>query len=201
MPTYVDKWGRKVENPEPVCVGEFAHAVDSKSRVAIPYAFRKQMRLVDGDKVVMARGPDCCIEVHTAEGWRTHVEEVMGGVPLYDPRARRLRRTRLSQSREVELDSQGRILIPKNLKDVTGISDSAVIIGVGRFFEVWEPARHRAYFQSADSRYDDDLLALDRSGPQGAGKEDGESKKEEGGVREQQAGVRQDDVSRAGDGQ
>ncbi len=158
----MEKWGTQVDNREPVCVGEFTHAVDSKSRVAIPHAFRKEMRLVDGDKVVVARGPDCCIEVHTAEGWRKHVEKVMGSVPLYDPQARRLRRARLSQSREVELDSQGRILIPKNLKDVSGIADSAVIIGVGPFFEIWEPGRYRTYFQSADSRYDDDLLMLDR---------------------------------------
>ncbi len=122
----------------------------------------------------------------------------MGGVPLYDPQARRLRRTRLSQSREVELDSQGRILIPKNLKDVTGITDSAVIIGVGPFFEVWEPTRYRTYFQSADSQYDDDLTRLDRLRPQGnrpevvSGTACGQNPKTE---------PQQDDVSRAGDGQ
>jgi MraZ protein len=180
-----------VENHKPVCVGEFLHSVDPKSRVAIPHAFRKEMRLVDGDKVVMARGPDCCIEVHTSEGWRKHIEEVMGGVSLYDPQARRLRRTRLSRSREVELDSQGRMLIPKNLKEMAGITDSAVIIGVGPFFEVWEPNRYQTYFGLADSQYDNDLMKIDRLKSQG----------EQAAARSMRAESVRDDVPRAGDGQ
>jgi MraZ protein len=150
-----------VENPDPVCIGEFLHSVDPKSRVAIPHAFRKAMRLVDGDKVVVARGPDCCIEVHTLDGWKRHVEDTMGGISLYDPQARRLRRTRLSRAHEVEVDSQGRILIPKNLKDVSGIADQAMVIGVGPFFEAWEPNRYQQYFGPADEQYDRDLIKLD----------------------------------------
>jgi MraZ protein len=166
-----------VNNSESVFVGEFIHSVDGKGRVAVPNAFRRKFTPDTDGKLVLARGPDRCIEAHTLSEWVRHVSETMGSMSLYKPQARRLRRSRLSQAREVELDGQGRILIPRNLKDLAGIVGEAVVIGVGPFFEMWEPGRYREYFGRADEQYDDDLVELDEMNREGDhGTEHGEGR-------------------------
>jgi MraZ protein len=106
----------------------------------------------------------------------------MEQLPLYDEQALRIRRSRLASAREVEVDGQGRVLIPRNLREVAGIAESAVVLGVGPFFEVWEPGRYRQYLRVAEEHYRDDLNLLDGPG--------GEV------VRKTEDGT----VSRAGDG-
>lgn len=165
-----------MNNSEPIFVGEFTHSVDGKGRVAVPNAFRRKFAPDEDGKLVLARAPNRCIEVHTLGEWVEHVNKTMKNMSLYRPQARRLRRARLSQAREVDLDGQGRILVPKNLKDLAGITGEAVIIGVGPFFEMWEPGRYREYLGRADEQYDEDLAELDEpgreSGP-GAGHDEG----------------------------
>jgi len=182
----VEKWWKVVNNSAADFIGEFPHAVDGKGRLAVPNQFRKKLPPETQGKLVLARGPNSCIEVYTLPVWNQHVTEMMRSMSLYRPQARRLIRSRLSQAREVDLDGQGRVLIPKSLKDLAGITGEAVVIGVGPFFEVWEPVRYREYFGQAGERYDDDLVELDE---QSRGRERTPGHDEPGG-----------DLPRAGDG-
>ena len=151
-----------MNNSEPILVGEFVHSVDTKGRVAVPSPFRKKLNLGPGDKLVLSRGLDQCVQAYTETGWSAHVDKLLAGQPLYDAESIRLKRRFLPQACEVELDNQGRVLLPRNLKDVSGIKDAAVIIGVGGFFELWEPGRYRQYSSDADATFDQDLIGLNR---------------------------------------
>jgi len=193
----VEKWWKVVNNSEQILVGEFVHSVDAKGRVAVPNPFRKKLNLGAEDKLVLARGPNLCIEGHTVTEWAEHVDDTMGGMPLYEPRSRRLRRTRLARAAEVELDGQGRILVPRNLKDMAGITGEAVFIGVGPFFEIWEPGRYQQYFGEADRQYDDDLVELDEQGMRRGTRA---GSRDNTGGRSADDGQVRGDVPRTGDG-
>lgn len=143
-------------------IGTFEHAVDVKGRVAVPTAFRRKLQSVAAHGLVLARGPDRCIELYSRDAWVAHVRETLGELSLYDPQARRLRRTKLGNAWEVEMDEQGRVLIPQVLREIAGISSAAVIRGVGSFIELWDPARYREYSGGAEESYDKDLVELDR---------------------------------------
>jgi MraZ protein len=146
-----------VNNTDPILVGEFVHSVDAKGRVAIPSSFRKKLNLGPGDKLVLSRGLTQCIEAHTVAEWAVHVAGMLGGLSLYDPKVRRLRTTVLSQANEVELDGQGRVLLPRNLREMSGVGNEAAIIGQRDFFEVWEPVRYRSYLAESETTFDKDL--------------------------------------------
>lgn len=162
----VEKWWTVVNNSKTIYIGEFEHSVDSKGRIAVPNAFR---RLLPSERcsLVLVRGADDCIEVHSASEWAEHFSQKMERLPLYDEQALRIRRSRLASAREVEIDGQGRVLIPKNLRDIAGIVDSAVVLGVGPFFEIWEPCRYRQYLRAAEGHYRNDLSLLDGEFKQG----------------------------------
>lgn len=168
-------------------IGTFEHAVDAKGRLAVPTQFRRKLQPVAAHGLVLARGPNHCIELYTRDAWITHVRETVGEMPLYDPQARRLRRAKLGNAWDVEMDEQGRVLIPQALREMSGIAGAAVVTGVGSFIEVWDPARYRAYAGEADENYDRDLVEMDRLQREGGGR----TGKEPG---------TQGDVSPAGDG-
>ncbi len=143
-------------------IGTFEHAVDAKGRLAVPTQFRRKLQPVLERGLVLARGPNQCIELYARDAWVAHVQEIFGGMSLYDPQARRLRRAKLANAWDVEIDEQGRVLIPQALREMSGIKSAAVVTGVGSFIEIWDPARHREYSGKASENYDNDLVELDR---------------------------------------
>jgi MraZ protein len=143
-------------------IGTYEHAVDAKGRLAVPTQFRRKLQAVMAHGLVLARGPNRCIELYTRDAWVAHVRETTGEMSLYDPQARRLRRAKLGNAWEVEMDEQGRVLIPQQLREMSGISSAAVVTGIGSFIEIWDPARYREYSGEADENYDKDLVEMDR---------------------------------------
>jgi len=112
--------------------GEYEHSVDDKGRVVIPQDFRGPL----GDRFIVTRGPDKSVLVMPTTVWQPIQEN------LRDPNLHRDRaflQRMLGGRTEVSLDPQSRLAIPKHLRDHAGISNSqtAVIVGQGRKFEIW----------------------------------------------------------------
>jgi MraZ protein len=142
-------------------VDEFVHSVDDKLRVAVPAQYRAPLVKLEERRLVLARGKHACIEGHAKFEWDTHVAERLGRLDLYDEDDLIVRRLWLSQATEVELDGQGRILLPRRLKDVAGIQKAAKFIGLGPFFEIWDPARYDEFVRKYGQDYDKYLTRLD----------------------------------------
>ena len=88
-------------------MGEYAHNIDRKGRLIMPAKFREDL----GEHVVVNRGLDGCLYVYTAKQWET-VYQKLSALPSTNRDARMFQRMMLSKAAEVDLDSQGRILIP-----------------------------------------------------------------------------------------
>lgn len=128
-------------------MGEFDHTVDDKGRVAIPAKFRS--RFADG--LVLSRGLDRCLFVHTTADWAVFAEKI-GKAPLTQADARNFSRFMFSGATDSELDRQGRVIIPSYLRDYAGIQGEVVIIGVNTRLEIWDRAR----WQEARARVEDE---------------------------------------------
>ncbi len=113
-------------------MGEFDHTVDEKGRVAIPARFRR--RFADG--LVMTRGLDRCLFVHTAADWAALAEKI-AKLPLTQADARSFARLMFSGATDAQLDRQGRVIIPGYLREYAGIQGDVVIIGVNTRLEIW----------------------------------------------------------------
>ncbi len=112
--------------------GEYSHSIDPKGRLIIPAKFRELL----GDSFVVTRGFDGCLFVFAQEGW-DHFEEKLNSLPMDKPETRQIVRFFMAGANDVEVDKQGRILLPATLIRYAEIDKEAVIAGVGNRIEIW----------------------------------------------------------------
>ena len=112
--------------------GEYSHSIDAKGRLIMPAKFRELL----GEQFVVTKGFDGCLFVFSEEGWESF-EEKLQALPMDKPEARMLGRFFIAGAIDVEVDKQGRILMPSNLLQHAGIEKEAVIAGVGGRAEIW----------------------------------------------------------------
>ncbi|HEY7029926.1 MAG TPA: division/cell wall cluster transcriptional repressor MraZ [Thermomicrobiales bacterium] len=117
-------------------LGRYAHSVDAKGRLAIPARFREELAA----GVVLTRGIDRCLALYPMAAWLPLAEQV-SSLPITDPDARTFRRMVFAEAVDLELDAQGRILLPPELRRYAEIDRDAYVVGVNTSIELWSPAR------------------------------------------------------------
>ena len=121
--------------------GEFRHALDDRGRVAVPVRFRP--RLAEG--ATLARWLDGCLAIFPGPEWDDLATKIRA-LPLTNPRAREFARFMSSGAVEVDLDRQGRVLVPSYLRQYAAIeSGEVVVVGALNRLELWSPARWTPY--------------------------------------------------------
>ena len=126
-------------------LGRYAHNLDAKGRLAIPARYRDAL----AEGVVLTRGIDRCLALYPLAAWRPLAEKV-AALPLTDADARNFRRLVFAEAADLELDGQGRILIPPDLRRYAEIEREAFVVGVDTSIEIWSPARWEAVSASLD---------------------------------------------------
>lgn len=130
-------------------MGEYSHTIDAKGRIIVPAKFRESL----GDNFVVTKGLDNCLFVYTSEeDWRKF-EEKLRTLPLTNKDARKFTRFFLAGAAEMEIDKQGRILIPSVLREFAALEKDVVLVGVGSRIEIWD----KASWNESISIYDDDM--------------------------------------------
>ncbi|NJK79232.1 MAG: division/cell wall cluster transcriptional repressor MraZ [Chloroflexaceae bacterium] len=127
-------------------LGEFEHTIDEKGRVAIPARFREEL----GEGLVLTRGFEHCLQAFPRPVWRDLSEKV-SALSMGNSEARNLRRLLFSGAAEVEVDRQGRILIPQNLREYAALSEQVVIAGLSTHFELWSHERWNNVLETLDT--------------------------------------------------
>lgn len=117
-------------------MGEYNHTIDAKGRLIVPSKFRESL----GDTFVVTKGLDGCLFVYDNEEW-TVFEEKLKSLPITNKEARQFARFFLAGAAEVEVDKQGRILVPNILREFAQISKDVVLIGVASRIEIWSKER------------------------------------------------------------
>ncbi|HUG14837.1 MAG TPA: division/cell wall cluster transcriptional repressor MraZ [Thermomicrobiales bacterium] len=116
-------------------LGRHDHTLDAKGRLALPARFRE--KLTEG--VIITRGFDACLLVYPMETWAPLAEKV-AALSVTDPDARVLRRMLFSHATDAQLDRQGRVLIPADLRAHARLEREATVVGMHTFIEIWSPA-------------------------------------------------------------
>lgn len=126
-------------------MGEYNHTIDAKGRLIVPSKFREQL----GNEFVVTKGLDGCLFVYSNEEWK-HIEEKFREIPLTTKDARKFSRFFFAGAASCEVDKQGRILLPANLREYAGIEKEVVSVGVLSRVEIWSKDRWQD-----NSDYDD----------------------------------------------
>lgn len=134
--------------------GEYRHSVDSKNRLSIPSKFRERL----GDVFYITKGLDHCLFVFSEEEWQ-NFEAKLKALPLSNNAARAFARSFFAGATECELDKQGRVVIPQNLRSHANIDKEVYVNGAGSRIEIWDSTTWEDY--NALMTSDMDELAKD----------------------------------------
>jgi MraZ protein len=121
-------------------LGEFKHNLDIKGRMAIPAKFRD--KLAAG--AIITRGIDNCLFVFANAEWELLAAKLIA-LPLAQANSRAFTRLMLAGASDVEVDSQGRILIPDYLRKYAGLKKEVVVAGLYNRIEIWDETSWQAY--------------------------------------------------------
>lgn len=138
-------------------MSEYNHTIDAKGRLIIPSKFREAL----GEEFVVSKGMDGCLFVYANEDWNAF-EQKLTALPLINKEARQFARFFLAGAASVEVDKQGRILLPANLRSFAGLDKDVVLVGVGSRIEIWSKEKWES--MSEDENMDDIASAMEALG-------------------------------------
>jgi MraZ protein len=130
-------------------LGRYEHNIDEKGRLTIPVRYRDLLE----NGAYVTQGFDHNLMVLDAPSFEKMYEHV-NQMSMTDPTARQLKRFIFSSAERVEIDRAGRILLPQFLREAARLNTSAMIIGVGDYFEIWSSqnwAQQNDLLQDADA--------------------------------------------------
>ncbi len=123
--------------------GTYEHSLDDRGRVAIPAVYRRELQ----DGGVLRPADDGCLELYTHESFTAKTEEVLGDSDTRTRIGRQRRRAFLSRAFGfTQLDRQGRIVIPQEMREHAELAGRVALVGLGDYVEVWDLDR----WQGAD---------------------------------------------------
>lgn len=112
-------------------------SVDAKGRMAMPARYRERLLESCGGRLVVTVDRDHCLLVYPLPEWEV-IEEKLNALPSLNKQSRLLQRLLIGHATELDMDGQGRILLPAMLRDFAGLKKKAVLIGQGKKFEIWD---------------------------------------------------------------
>lgn len=112
--------------------GEYAHSIDPKGRLIVPAKFREQL----GDSFVVTKGLDGCLFVYSNDEW-SKIENKIHETPMTTKDARKFMRFFFAGAASLEIDKQGRILLPQNLREHASLEKDVILAGVSTRIEIW----------------------------------------------------------------
>ncbi|HED65225.1 MAG TPA: division/cell wall cluster transcriptional repressor MraZ [Planctomycetes bacterium] len=151
--------------------GKSKHGLDDKNRVCIPKRFQNELgRNAEGHmEVILTRGTDGCLFLFSREGWK-RIQERMALQPFGSPHLRGMQRVFLASTVETRLDGSGRLVLPEEQRELAGIQNEVVLVGVGDRAEVWSPERWEAFESGFSESFDEFCgILMDGAEPPGQG--------------------------------
>ena len=112
--------------------------LDAKGRLAIPARYRQVLRdRCDGALVATIDTDESCLLIYPLDEWEL-IQQKIEALPSFHPMTRRIQRLLIGHATDVELDGNGRILIPPLLREYAGLEKRSILLGQGKKFELWD---------------------------------------------------------------
>jgi MraZ protein len=126
-----------------VFFGEYQLSFTSPGRIVLP---KKLRELLKGNTFILTKGFDFCLTGYDKEDWEKRAQNLFQ-TSLLDKDNLDKQRFLFSSITYLEIDDQGRFVIPKSLLQYAGLNDRAVVVGVGDHFEIWDAAKWEKYIK------------------------------------------------------
>ncbi len=132
--------------------GEFKHNIDVKNRLFIPAKHREEL----GESFMVAKSVrENCLKVYSLEEWERYIEPI---VKMERKNSEAILRALHRNAAQVSPDAQGRIILPPALVSYAAIEKGAVVVGCGKYAEIWSEEAYEAMVGDEDMADMKDLL-------------------------------------------
>ena len=142
-------------------LGEYEVAIDAKGRFMLPSGFRKQLPEGEAERFVINRGFENCLSLYPVKSWNALTEKI-NRLNDFNPKVREFKRLFLNGATMVDVDSAGRLLLPKPLQEFSGIKKDMVFSAQGNKIELWDKDTYHNYISQHSVNFSD--LAADVAG-------------------------------------
>jgi len=119
-------------------IGRYLHTIDEKGRLTFPASFRDLL----GENPVILNGFDQNLLVMDANRFQLLYERI-NSMNMANAQTRQLRRYIFSTATQIEFDKTGRFIIPQSLRQIAGLDGTALIVGIGKDIEIWNPDAYK----------------------------------------------------------
>lgn len=136
-------------------IGEYQHNIDSKGRLAVPVKFRRDL----SKGAVVTKGLDDALFLYPKDEWKKLADK-LAKLPISKANTRAFARLMLAGAMEVDVDKQGRMLIPDYLRKYAGIKKKVIIAGLYNRLEIWDETKWNKYKQGTEAKSGDIAEAL-----------------------------------------
>lgn len=144
----------------------FINRLDKKGRISIPSQFRHA--LGDAQSVVLFRSPT----LNALEGFTPsrmgELLERLDGFDLFSSDQDDMATALFAEAVQLNIDTDGRIVLPEHLIEFGGFDDSVAFVGMGRKFQMWSPAAFEARKEEARTNVKKEGLTLPARSKDGA---------------------------------
>ncbi len=131
-------------------IGEYHHSIDEKNRLAVPTKFRLDL----SKGAVVTRGIDSCLFLYTKKEWEKLAIK-LADMPISKSKTRAFARLMLAGAMDVNIDKQGRAIIPDYLRRYAGIGKKTVVAGLYNRLEIWDEKKWEEYKLKSESNSED----------------------------------------------
>ncbi|MDR0456981.1 MAG: division/cell wall cluster transcriptional repressor MraZ [Treponema sp.] len=126
--------------------GEYNVTLDDAGRIALPHCLRE---ILEKDKVVLTKGADSCLWLYNVRQWKEQEEFIIGTTNRYSSEGRIMLQHFIGPKKTLDMDKQGRILIPPPLRDHAGLSKECIVLGQYDYVEIWAEDRYRTHLEAS----------------------------------------------------
>jgi MraZ protein len=141
-----------------VFAGEFRCKLDDKGRFFIPSSIRELLDKGKPDQtksVMFVRGQTECLWLYALQDWEQKLARARE--TLDDDQSRLFMHFIVSETMASEIDRSGRICVPRRLRELSGVEDEIVVIGMYDRLEVWSLEEWNSYLARMEEKYETSL--------------------------------------------
>ncbi len=128
-------------------IGEYESTIDAKGRFLLPSGFKKQMPEQENYVFIINRGFEKCLTLYPIQSWEPIFNKI-SQLNDFDPKVREFRRYFLNGAVQLDLDSAGRVLLPKNLMEHASLVKDIVLVSAINKIEIWDKNKYQQFFES-----------------------------------------------------
>ena len=140
--------------------GTFENKIDRKGRVSLPADFRTELPNGDDRVVYVYRSPKWAALEACDKSFMQRLADSLDQLDMFSDAEDDLGATLVADARRITLDGEGRIILPSLFIEFSGLVDSAVFVGRGSRFQIWQPAEFADYSFAARERARERTISL-----------------------------------------